>query len=90
MMIYFEETIKRYCQIQADLAELLEFDSVEDYINWKKLSRYGVDIYRSEYSKPGNIERSRLTDFDSAILGECESENNRTLEEVMGEGIEAI
>lgn len=49
-----------------------------------------MDIYRSECSKPKNIERSRLTDFDSAILGECESENNRTLEEVMGEGIEAI
>lgn len=81
MYVFYEETIKRKCEIDVDLVELLEFKTIEDYINYKRKFKSDYEVYEEEFSEPTNIEVNKLNDFDLAILDECLEENNLSTEE---------
>lgn len=81
MYVFYEETVIKKCEINVDLGELLEFKTIEDYINYKRQFKRDYDVYDEEVSEPTNIEVSKLNDFDKAILDECLEENNLSMEE---------
>lgn len=81
MYVFFEETVTRKCEIKVDLVELLEFKTIEDYINHKRKYKNDYEVYEEEASNPTKIEVSNLNDFDEAILDECLEENNISMEE---------
>lgn len=77
MIVFYEETIKRKCEVNIDLHELAEYESIEEYIeknrkSFSKADYYGV--YESETSKPTNIETGELNRWDKAYLREIKEE----------------
>lgn len=73
MIVFYEETIKRKCEVNIDLHELAEYESIEAYIeknrkNFSKANYFGV--YESKTSKPTNIETGELNRWDKSYLSE--------------------
>lgn len=71
MIVFYEETIKRKCEVNIDLHELAEYESVEDYIVKKRKNFSEADyfaVYESETSKPTNIEAGDLNRWDKSYL----------------------
>ena len=81
MYLFYEEVVVRKCVIDVDLVELLEFKTIEDYINYKRKFKSDYEVYDEDRLNPTNIEVSKLNDFDKAILDECLEENNISMEE---------
>ncbi len=73
MIVFYEETIKRKCEVNIDLHELAEYESIEEYIE-KKRKNFSkadyFDVYESETSKPTNIETGDLNRWDKSYLSE--------------------
>lgn len=77
MLVWFEETVTNRCEIEVDPVELLECESLEEYVAMKQKDRRGVDVYESRVSTPTTIETKRIT--DEVIDELCELMDERGL-----------
>lgn len=81
MYVFYEETVVRKCQIKADISELLEYESLSEFIEEKRKYDEDFEIYEEEKSKPINMEVSNLSNFENNILNEVLTDNDMTEEE---------
>lgn len=77
MFIFYEETETRRCEVNIDLSELTEYESVEEYIelNRKYFTNANYySVYESKTTKPKLLGAGSPNNFDKAYLEETEEQ----------------